>query len=37
MNNEKINVPKSEEVVDLLINRIMQVQSRREFFNPDWD
>ena len=37
VNNEKINVPKSEEAVDLLIDRIMQVQSRREFFNPDWD
>ena len=37
VNNEKINVPKNEEVVDLLIHRIMQVQSRREFFNPDWD
>jgi deoxyadenosine/deoxycytidine kinase len=37
MNNEKINFPKSEEAVDLLIDRIMQVQSRREFFNPDWD
>ena len=37
VNNEKINVLKSEEAVDLLINRIMQVQSRREFFNPIWD
>jgi len=37
VNNEKINVLKSEEAVDLLIDRIMQVQSRREFFNPNWD
>jgi deoxyguanosine kinase len=37
VNNEKINVPGNEEVVDLMIDRIMQVQGQREFFNPDWD
>ncbi len=37
VNNEKINITNSEEALDLLVDRIMQVQSRREFFNPDWD
>jgi deoxyguanosine kinase len=37
VNNEKINITKNEEALDLLVDRIMQVQSRREFFNPDWD
>ena len=37
VNNEKINITNNEEALDLLVNRIMQVQSRREFFNPDWD
>ncbi len=37
VNNEKINITNSEEALDLLVDRIMQIQSRREFFNPDWD
>jgi deoxyadenosine/deoxycytidine kinase len=37
VNNEKINITNSEEALDLLVDRIMQVQSRREFFNPNWD
>ncbi len=37
VNNEKINITNSEEALNLLVDRIMQVQSRREFFNPDWD
>ena len=37
VNNEKINITNSDEALDLLVDRIMQVQSRREFFNPDWD
>jgi len=37
VNNEKINITNNEEALDLLVDRIMQVQSRREFFNPDWD
>ena len=37
VNNEKINITNSQEALDLLVDRIMQVQSRREFFNPDWD
>jgi DNA-binding winged helix-turn-helix (wHTH) protein len=37
VNNEKINITTSEEALDLLVERIMQVQSRREFFNPIWD
>lgn len=37
VNNEKIDITTSEEALDLLVERIMQVQSRREFFNPNWD
>ena len=37
VNNEKINILQSEDALDLLVERIMQVQSRREFFNPVWD
>jgi deoxyadenosine/deoxycytidine kinase len=37
VNNEKINIINSDEAMDLLVDRIMQVQSRREFFNPDLD
>jgi deoxyguanosine kinase len=37
VNNEKINITNSEEALDLLVDRIMQVQSPREFFNPNWD
>lgn len=37
VNNEKINITTSDEALDLLVERIMQVQSRREFFNPDWN
>ena len=37
VNNEKINITTSEDALDLLVERIMQVQSRREFFNPVWD
>ncbi len=37
VNNQKIDITTSEEALDLLVERIMQVQSRREFFNPNWD
>ncbi len=35
VNNEKINIAKNDEALDLLIDRIMQIRGRREFFNPN--
>lgn len=35
VNNEKLNVASNEKSLDLLINRIMQIRGRREFFNPN--
>lgn len=35
VNNEKLNIIKDEEAFDLLINRIGQIKSQREFFNPN--
>jgi len=37
VNNEKLNILTSEEAMELLIDRIMQMQSQREFFNPNLD
>ncbi len=37
VNNEKLNILSSSEAMDLLIERIMQMQSQREFFNPNLD
>ena len=35
VNNEKLNVAANEKSLDLLIERIMQIRGRREFFNPN--
>lgn len=35
VNNEKLNIAASEEALDVLIERIMQIRGRREFFNPN--
>ncbi len=37
VNNEKLNITKSEEALDLLIDRISKIRGRREFFNPNFD
>jgi len=35
VNNEKLNILTSEDAMNLLIERIGQMQSQREFFNPN--
>lgn len=35
VNNEKLNIAENEEALDLLIERVLQIRSRREFFNPN--
>lgn len=35
VNNEKLNIAEDDASLDLLIKRIMQIKSRREFFNPN--
>lgn len=37
VNNEKLNIIKDESALDLLIDRIGQFHSRREYFNPNFD
>ncbi|HNU66376.1 MAG: deoxynucleoside kinase [Methylotenera sp.] len=37
VNNEKLNIAKNPEALDLLLNRIMQIKSQREFFNPNFE
>jgi deoxyguanosine kinase len=37
VNNEKLNIAENEEALDLLIERVMQIRSRREFFNPNFE
>lgn len=37
VNNEKLNILKSEEALDLLIDRIMQIKGQREYFNPNFE
>lgn len=37
VNNEKLNILKSESALELLLNRIMQIQGQREFFNPNFE
>jgi deoxyguanosine kinase len=34
VNNEKLNITTDESSVDILIERALQIRSRREFFNP---
>ncbi|MEZ0210678.1 MAG: deoxynucleoside kinase, partial [Methylophilus sp.] len=35
-NNEKLNIIKDPEAFDLLIERINQIKSSREYFNPNF-
>ncbi|HLD09797.1 MAG TPA: deoxynucleoside kinase [Methylophilaceae bacterium] len=35
VNNEKLNIAEDDASLDLLIERIMQIRSPREFFNPN--
>jgi deoxyguanosine kinase len=35
VNNEKLNVLKNLDALDILLNRIMQIKGQREFFNPN--
>ncbi|PPD51258.1 MAG: deoxynucleoside kinase [Methylotenera sp.] len=37
VNNEKLNIAKNPEALDFLLNRIMQIKSQREFFNPNFE
>jgi deoxyadenosine/deoxycytidine kinase len=37
VNNEKLNVIKDESALSLLMDRIMQIKSSREYFNPNFD
>jgi len=37
VNNEKLNILKNDDAFDLLISRISQIKSQREFFNPNFD
>ncbi len=37
VNNEKLNIAADETSLDILIQRILQIRSRREFFNPSFE
>jgi deoxyadenosine/deoxycytidine kinase len=37
VNNEKLNIIKDPEALDLLIDRIGQIKSSREYFNPNFE
>lgn len=37
VNNEKLNVIKDPEALDLLVERIGKIKSSREYFNPNFD
>jgi deoxyadenosine/deoxycytidine kinase len=37
VNNEKLNILKNNDALDLLLNRILQIKGQREFFNPNFD
>ncbi|MDX1915227.1 MAG: deoxynucleoside kinase [Methylophilus sp.] len=37
VNNEKLNILKDEAALDLLISRIGQIKSSREYFNPNFE
>lgn len=36
VNNEKLNIAENDAALDLLVERIMQIRGRREFFNPNF-
>ncbi|WP_047552827.1 deoxynucleoside kinase [Methylotenera sp. G11] len=37
VNNEKLNILKNQSAFDLLLSRIDQIKSQREFFNPNFE
>lgn len=37
VNNEKLNIIKDEGALDLLVDRISQTNTRREYFNPNFE
>jgi deoxyadenosine/deoxycytidine kinase len=37
VNNEKLNIIKDESAFDLLVERIIQINSSREYFNPNFE
>lgn len=37
VNNEKLNILKNQSALELLLNRIEQIKSQREFFNPNFE
>lgn len=37
VNNQNLNILNNQDALDLLIERILQMQSQREFFNPNLD
>ena len=37
VNNEKLNILKNKEAFNLLLSRIEQIKSQREFFNPNFE
>ena len=37
VNNEKLNILKNNDALDLLLSRIMQIKGQREYFNPNFD
>ncbi len=37
VNNEKLNVIKDESALNLLVDRIGQIETRREYFNPNFE
>jgi deoxyadenosine/deoxycytidine kinase len=37
VNNEKLNIIKDESALNLLVDRIDQIASRREYFNPNFE
>jgi len=37
VNNEKLNIIKDEEALNLLVDRISQIKTRREYFNPNFE
>jgi deoxyguanosine kinase len=37
VNNEKLNILKNKEAFNLLLSRVEQIKSQREFFNPNFE
>ena len=37
VNNEKLNIIKDESALNLLVDRILQIKSSREYFNPNFE